>query len=84
MNAPIRLGPATISGSTIDAARLGSAGNNDATRQSLSGMRLTVAIPVAEVPGLDLLLSGSSGRNETTDAAGMSAAAVTLGARLAF
>ena len=84
MNAPITLGPAIISGGTGYADKLGSTGNNDATRGGLSGMKVTVAVPVAEVPGLDLLLSASSGRNETTDGTGMSAATVTLGARLAF
>ena len=66
-----RVGPVHVTGGPIEGA-------------GASGIRITAALPVAAVPGLDAVVTATGGRDVTTEGGTVGAATVTAGLRLRF
>ncbi len=65
------LGPVRVTGETVEGA-------------SGAGLRVTAALPIAALPGLDAVADLSGGREGTTAGGAVAAAAITAGFRLHF
>ena len=68
----IQFGPATVTGTT----------NSD--RPDFSGVKVTAAIPVGGIPGLDAVMNVSGGYDQVNASTTTTSAAATVGLRLKF
>ena len=71
-NSQIRLGSATVTGTT------------HSDQADFSGLKVTAAVPISGIPGLDAVMNVSGGYDQVNASTTTSSAAATVGLRLRF